>query len=55
MLICLAILARVASSRKYLGNKGVSSSTPMLKLNTTDVANLTRFRLVSNADARLAV
>lgn len=43
-LICFPMLATEARSKKYLGNIGVNSSTPMLKVNRTDVENLTLFR-----------
>lgn len=38
------MLAIVARSKKCLGNAGVNNSTPMLKLNKTDVENLTLFK-----------
>ena len=43
-LICFPMLATDARSKKYLGNAGVNSSTPMLKLNRTDVEKLTLFK-----------
>jgi len=38
------MFASVASRRKQCGKAGVINSTPMLKLNITEVANLTLFR-----------
>jgi hypothetical protein len=42
-------------ARSTVGNAGVSNSTPMLKLNITDVEDLTLFKLISKADAKPAV
>jgi hypothetical protein len=39
------MLAIEARSKKYSGKAGVINSTPMLKLKTTDVENLTLFNL----------
>lgn len=46
-LICLAIFAVEARSRKYCGNMGVSSSIPMLKLKIIDVENRTLFKKIT--------
>ena len=44
-LICLAMLAMEARSRKQCGNTGVINSIPMLRLKSTDVENLTLLRV----------